>query len=150
MISVIYAAIYLNINSVTVFDEIRKKNICKKIFVEKISNLRTISFPNVPYILKKGKPSWIKFLIFTIHLRSLNDQNSFYYTFLFGEDNMNDSENVHIFVATIPDRLNVPLFDLINDFLLNKSKATPPLFFTYFPEIYKIHLTLRYTFACVR
>ena len=33
-----------------------------------ISNLRTISSTNVPYFFKKGKSSWIKFMILTTHL----------------------------------------------------------------------------------
>ena len=49
---------------------------------------------------------------------SLNDQNenSLYYTLLFGKENMNDSQNTHILKATIEyilstERFNVPLFE---------------------------------------
>ena len=49
---------------------------------------------------------------------SLTDQteNSLCYTLLFGNENMNDSENTHIFKATIEyilstERFNIPLFE---------------------------------------
>ena len=40
----------------------------KFVFVENISNLRTISSYNVPYFLKKGQSSGIKFVILTTQL----------------------------------------------------------------------------------
>ena len=44
------------------------------------------------------------------------DGDSLCYTLLFGKENMNDSENAHIFNATIEyllstERVNVPLFE---------------------------------------
>ena len=49
---------------------------------------------------------------------SLTDQteNSLCYTLLFGNENMNDSENTHILKATIEyilstERFNIPLFE---------------------------------------
>ena len=40
----------------------------KFVFVENISNLQTISSYNVPYFLKKGQSSGIKFVILTTQL----------------------------------------------------------------------------------
>ena len=44
------------------------------------------------------------------------NENSHCYTLLFGKENMNDSENIHIFKATIDyilstERFKVPLFE---------------------------------------
>ena len=72
----------------------------KFLCVEKISNLQTISSSNVPYFLKKGKFSWIKFVKLTAHIIDQNE-NSLCYTLLFGKENMSGSKNAYIPHATI-------------------------------------------------
>ena len=64
--------------------------------------------------LKKGKYSWIKFVILTANL--LTKMKTLCYTLLFGKENMNDSHNNHILNVTIEyifstERFNVPLFE---------------------------------------
>ena len=71
----------------------------KFVCVEKLSNLRNIFSSNVPYFLKKGKSSRIKFMILTAHL--LTKMKTLCYIFLFGKENMNVSKNAHILNATI-------------------------------------------------
>ena len=61
--------------------------------VKKILNLRTISFPNIPYFLRQVIMNKIRDTD-----NSLIDQNgnSLFYTLHFDKENINDSENAHI------------------------------------------------------